>query len=103
MLSAPPTTDIDQRGWQVCFVPGSNICIATNRNLFDHLVGANEYRCRELHADRLGSLRTTEDAIGDRRPPKVVERIICVGLQATDFRVDTLRINSREAVATSQR
>src|SRR5207245_1156301 len=49
---------------------------------------------------KLARLRASENTIGvDRRPPKIVERIIAVGQQATDLSIDTLGINSREAGA----
>ena len=91
--------------------------------LFDHHVGELLNAQWHLYAKSLGGLqvdyklefyrdldgelaclRASEDTISiDCRLPKIVERIIPVGDQATDFRVDTLRINGSEAVASRQR
>ena len=93
-----------------------------SRRLFDHFVGERKQLVWNLEAQRLGGLevdhqleldrslngklarlRALEDAIGvGCCTPIIVDEIISVGQQATDFSVEPVRIDCREAVARRQ-
>src|SRR5262245_54484523 len=90
---------------------------------FDHLVRAGEQSGRDFDAERprgfevehqleldggldrkLARLLALEDAVDVAgRPPIIIEHVISVGQEATDFSVQTVWIDGRETVANSQR
>src|ERR1700730_15568835 len=104
-------------------VPQADICSAAKEFLFDHLVGEHEQLIRNIQAERFRGLEVDrhfelhrglnrklawlcafEDAIDiGRRTAMVVDYVISIGQQATDFSELTEGIDGRETVASRQR
>ena len=91
--------------------------------LFDHLIGALLQKERHVQAEGLGGLDvddkleldrgldrkigrlfSAQDAVNiGRRAPEIIGLIRSVGQQAAEFNEETIRIDGRQTVASSQR
>ena len=60
MSALPPNADIDQRHWNVRFVPKADIETNLVCQLFDHLVGDLLEMHRHVEAQRLGGLEVDD-------------------------------------------
>src|SRR5262245_18693634 len=121
MSALAPFADSSRTSREVREVPLADICSAAF--LFDHLVGALlqnpghiEAKClgglevdHQLELDwgldgKLARLRALEDEIGiARRAPKIIGLVRSIGQQAAEFSPETIWIDGRQTVASSQR
>src|SRR5882672_11088535 len=87
MSAVPPATGIRRGERHVCFMPEADSCIATKKLvLFDHLVGAEEKRLRNVEAQRLCRLQIDEQL----KPCRLLHRKI-TGIGAFEYHVEVAR------------
>src|SRR5712664_885135 len=87
MSAVPPTTEIRRGERHVCFVPEADSCNCNKKTvLFDHLVGAEEKRLRNVEAQRLGRLQIDEQL----KPCRLLHRKI-TGIGAFEYHVEVAR------------